>query len=70
MGPSPYAVIVLGNSHAEVPLFVLLVLQWVMINRLVRLMWPKLTNAIFTMVIATIKPMIKQQIGQVSSCCS
>ncbi|KAF8055094.1 SYT1 [Scenedesmus sp. PABB004] len=33
--------------------------RWVMINRLIRLMWPKLTTAILKQVIVTVKPIIQ-----------
>lgn len=48
--------------------------QWVMINRLVRLMWPKLTAAILSEVIAQGKPIVQDQLGKVRwsilACCS
>jgi hypothetical protein len=37
-----------------------------MVNRMIRLMWPKLTAAIFDEVIKMLKPMMQQTFKQVS----
>jgi hypothetical protein len=41
-------------------------MQWVMINRLLRLMWPKLTTAILKEVISLAKPILQQVFIHVS----
>jgi hypothetical protein len=36
-----------------------------MINRLLRIMWPKLTESIFKMVIGVVKPMVQDMLNKV-----
>lgn len=38
-----------------------------MINRMLRLLWPKLTTAILKEVIKIVKPIVQQQLNAVSS---
>jgi hypothetical protein len=42
-------------------------LQWVMINRMIRLMWPKLTSAILLEVVKAVKPIVQQNLNAVST---
>jgi hypothetical protein len=38
-----------------------------MINRMLRIMWPKLTESIFKTVIGVVKPMIQDMLNKVST---
>jgi hypothetical protein len=49
-------------------LFSFLLLQWVMINRMIRLLWPKLTSAILLEVVKAVKPIVQQNLNAVSKC--
>lgn len=40
-------------------------LQWMMINRLLRIMWPKLTESIFKTVIGVVKPIVQDLLNKV-----
>jgi hypothetical protein len=40
-----------------------------MINRLLRIMWPKLTESIFKMVIGVVKPMVQDMLNKVGVLC-
>lgn len=40
-------------------------LQWVMINRMIRLLWPKLTSAILLEVAKAVKPIVQQNLNAV-----
>jgi hypothetical protein len=42
-------------------------LQWMMINRLLRIMWPKLTESIFKTVIGVVKPIVQDLLNKVCS---
>lgn len=40
-------------------------MQWMMINRLLRIMWPKLTESILKMIIGVAKPMVQDILNKV-----
>lgn len=57
-------------TYQKHPVACLSCLQWMMINRLLRIMWPKLTESIFKTVIGVVKPMIQDMLNKVGICCS
>lgn len=42
--------------------------QWMMINRMLRIMWPKLTESILKTIIGVVKPMVQDIINKVRTC--
>ncbi len=56
-----------GNAELTIDAIVAHLVQWTMINRLLRTLWPKLTAAILKEVIVQMKPILQETLADVSA---